>query len=236
MNERLIVALDVHNIDTARNILDELDGIVSFYKIGMQLFTKFGPDIVEEVKRRGNRVFLDLKFHDIPNTVANAVYSAVDIGVDLLTIHTLGGFEMMEQAMKAALDGEDKKLRIVGVTMLTSLSDAFLKDILQVYDKSINDMVLILAKAAKSAGLDGVVASSFETRKIKEACGSNFLVVTPGIRPIGNDPFDQVRVATPEQAIKNGSDYLVVGRPIIKADDRAKAAMDIVEQMKRGAE
>ncbi|NIA23663.1 MAG: orotidine-5'-phosphate decarboxylase, partial [Proteobacteria bacterium] len=164
MNERLIVALDVDNIDTVKNITDELDGIVSFYKIGMQLFTKFGPDIVREVKKKGNRVFLDLKFHDIPNTVANAVYSATDIGVDLLTIHTLGGFEMMEQAMKAALDGDNKKVRVVGVTMLTSLSEAFLKDILQVYDKSINDMVLILAKAAKSAGLDGVVASSFETK------------------------------------------------------------------------
>ncbi len=234
MNERLIVALDVPDKKSVTDILDELDGIVSFYKIGMQLFTKFGPEIVEEVKNRGNRVFLDLKFHDIPNTVANAIKSAIDIGVDLLTIHTLGGFEMMEQAMKSALDGENKKLRVVGVTMLTSLSNAFLKDILQVYDKSIEDMVLILAKSAKSAGLDGVVASSFETKKIKEECGKDFIVVTPGIRPIGNDPFDQVRVATPEQAIKNGSDYLVVGRPIVKADDRAKAAKDIIEQMKRG--
>jgi len=234
MKNRLIVALDRGNKQEIYNILSELDGVVTYYKVGIQIFTLLGPDIVYDIKNRGHKVFLDLKFHDIPNTVANGIISAIGLGVDMLTIHTLGGFEMMETAMKAAWEGDKKMTNVIGVTMLTSLSDAFLMDILGVYDKTIKEMVLILANSAKSAGLDGVVASVNEVKEIKKELGKEFIVITPGIRPIGDNIFDQVRVSTPEDAIRNGSDYLVVGRPILDAKNRAKAATEILEQMNKG--
>ena len=234
IRDRLVVPLDVDSIEEAENIIDELGDMVSTYKIGLQLFTREGHDIVRKVKNRDKKVFLDLKFHDIPNTVVNSVKAAFELGADMLTIHSMGGFSMMEGVAKLIWQWKDhgKNPPIVfAVTVLTSLDAAFLEDVIGTTGRTMEEEVVILAKAAQSAGLSGVVASPREIITIREACGKDMLILTPGIRPAGSDVNDQARTATPGEAIRNGADYIVVGRPILNSDNRKKAAEEIIAEM-----
>jgi orotidine-5'-phosphate decarboxylase len=229
----LITALDVPSLEESLGIVKELGDLVDFYKVGLELFSRAGPQVVEILKNKGKKVFLDLKLHDIPNTVSGAVNAAIDLGVDLLSLHTLGGFEMMEAAQKAVWNKRFEKPILLGVTILTSLDEAFLEDVLGI-EKTLNDEVVDLASIAKSAGLGGVVASAEEIALIKGCCGEDFIVVTPGIRPRDAKKDDQKRSATPTEAIINGSDYLVVGRPITKSEDMRKSAESITRAIEDG--
>jgi orotidine-5'-phosphate decarboxylase len=229
----LIVSLDVPSIEKSLVVVEELGDLVDFYKVGLELFSRIGPKIIDILKKREKKVFLDLKLHDIPNTVSGAVNAAIDMEVDILTIHTLGGFEMMEAAQKAVWNKKSEKPVILGVTILTSLDEAFLQDVLGI-EKTLKEEILDLASIAKSAGLRGVVASAEEVSLIKERCGRDFLIATPGIRleEIGKE--DQKRISTPLEAIVNGSDYLIVGRPIIKAQNIRNAAEEIIREIEDG--
>jgi orotidine-5'-phosphate decarboxylase len=229
----LIVSLDVSSIEKSLVVVEELGDLVNFYKVGLELFSRVGPQIIDILKKREKKIFLDLKLHDIPNTVSGAVNAAIDMEVDILTVHTLGGFEMMEAAQKAVWNKRSERPIILGVTILTSLDEAFLQDVLGI-EKTLKEEILDLASIAKSAGLRGVVASVEEVSLIKENCGSDFIVATPGIRPEETGKEDQKRFSTPSDAINNGSDYLVVGRPIIKAKNIRKAAENIVREIENG--
>ena len=223
----ILVALDVESAAKAIALADQLRGTVGGYKIGKQLFTAAGPAIVHVLTSRGDRVFLDLKFHDIPNTVAGAVQSAVTTGAWMVNVHASGGSAMMRAAAEAAAKtasalGRPRPL-VIAVTVLTSMTDAMLDEI--GVKRPLLEQVLHLAKLAKAAGLDGVVASPQETRAIREACGKDFQIVTPGIRPAdqqGKD--DQARTLTPAEAISAGATYLVIGRPITAAPNPRQAA------------
>lgn len=234
---QLILALDLENFEEARQLIDDLDDAMEIFKVGSQMFTAYGPFITRYLQSKGKKVFLDLKFHDIPNTVASAVKSAVSLSVSpnndpqfaplyMLTVHTVGGKEMLEAAAKAARDqakalGVARPL-IVGVTVLTSTAK----------DANLEKTVLERAKLAKEAGLDGVVASVEEAAMIRRELGPDFLIVTPGIRPADASLNDQKRVATPKVAVESGSNFLVVGRPIIQAPSRKQAALKILEEIK----
>lgn len=233
----LITALDVSTAREALELVDMLRGTVDFFKLGSRLFTAEGPGMVERLTSRGARVFLDCKFHDIPATVAGAVGEATKLGIDMMTVHTVGGLDMMRAAAEAAA-GEAVRANvrrpvIVGVTVLTSLSGS---DIEAVFGRTadIADTVIMLAGRAREAGLDGVVASVGETVRIKRDIGSACVVVTPGIRPAGAAAGDQKRVATPRAASEAGSDYIVVGRPIIQAPSPAAAAQRILDELQNG--
>lgn len=212
----LIVALDLPTAEEALGLVDALGEDADYFKVGAQLFTRAGPDLVRELKDRDKRVFLDLKYHDIPHTVARAVESAAELGIDMLTLHASGGTSMMRAARDAVgLDGPS----LVGVTLLTSFTAS---DVEEVWDKelrSIRDDVARLSGLAADAGLDGVVSSALEVEAVKRRHGAGFLVVTPGIRPAGEGAGDQSRVATPGDAVRAGADYLVVGRPIHGAEE-----------------
>lgn len=198
-------------------------------KVGSQLFTAEGPRAVKALAGLGFGIFLDLKFHDIPNTVAGAVASAARLpGIRLLTLHTLGGTAMMKAA-REALPGRKKRPALLGVTILTSMDAAALSEV--GVSGSPSARALALARLAQDAGLDGVVASSHEVRAIRAACGPGFLIVVPGVRPANSSTNDQSRVATPAEAIQSGADYLVVGRPITGAPNPRKAAFSIAEEM-----
>jgi orotidine-5'-phosphate decarboxylase len=227
----LIVALDVEEREESLQLVDALRGMVGFYKVGSRLFTAEGPRVIGEIRRRRCSVFLDLKFHDIPATVAGSVRAAVGLGVRMMTLHTSGGLEMMRAAAETAA-GESARLGIerpilVGVTVLTSLSKKDLSAVAP-FEGEVRDLALALACRAKEAGLDGVVASVWETAEIKRELGGGFVTVTPGIRPAGSAVGDQKRVATPRAAAEAGSDYIVVGRPIIQAHDPVAAAEAIL--------
>jgi orotidine-5'-phosphate decarboxylase len=224
--DRLIVALDVPDADAAREAARRLRGEVGMMKVGGQLFTAAGPAIVRELIADGHRVFLDLKFHDIPNTVAGGVASAAALGVSLLTIHAAGGPAMIAAAAKAARGTET---RILAITVLTSLDAATLEAIGMT--GGVDATVVRLARVAAEAGADGVVASPQEARALRAARGPGFLIVTPGIRPAGADLGDQSRAATPGTALAAGADYLVIGRPILAASDPVAAARAIVAEM-----
>ena len=227
---RIIVALDVSTPSDAFALADKLRGDVGAFKIGKQLFTAAGPDVVRTLVSRGDRVFLDLKFHDIPNTVAGAVKSACGLGVWMVNVHASGGRAMMEAARRAADEsaaaGGVKPL-VIAVTVLTSLTGADLNSV--GVAASPLDQAVRLAELARTAGLDGVVASPQETAAIRAACGHDFQIVTPGIRGGGaqSSPDDQQRTLTPAQAVAAGSSYLVVGRPITGAADPRAAARQI---------
>jgi len=230
----VIVALDVEERSRAIELVEACGGAIEIFKIGSRLFTSEGPGIVGEIKAFGASVFLDLKFHDIPATVEGAVRAATGMGVAMMTIHTSGGVEMMRAAAGAA-STESKRLGIerplvVGVTVLTSLSG---EDLARTFGTtgSVRDLVMRLAAQAHEAGLDGIVASVEEARSVKEALGAGFKVVTPGIRPAGAGVGDQKRTATPRAAREAGSDFLVVGRPVIEADSPRDAAERILREL-----
>jgi orotidine-5'-phosphate decarboxylase len=225
ISDRLIVALDVNTDKQAKCFVERLFPNVEIFKVGPVLFTAYGPKVIEMVRKKGAEVFLDLKFHDIPNTVANAVRQATRLKVRMLTLHTSGGEEMLIKAAQAAKE-ESAKLKIkkpllLGITVLTS-------------DKtSVNTQKTVLERArlAKRSGLDGIVCSVHEAKAVRKACGKNFIIVTPGIRPKSAQSGDQKRVATAKDAISAGADYIVVGRPILEADDPLEAAKNIVKEM-----
>ena len=224
--DQLLIALDVDSAARAMALTDQLRDVAGGFKIGSRLFTAEGPAIVRRVTESGARVFLDLKYHDIPNTVAGAVRAAADLGVWMLTVHTAGGADMLRAAKEAA----DAGPRIVGVTVLTSLDEAALRRL--GISRGVAAHVDELAGLAQEAGIDGVVASPLEIERIRGRCGGTFTVVTPGIRnPSGDAPDDQRRTLSAAEAIRAGADYLVVGRPIIAAPDPRAAAAQIAKQI-----
>jgi orotidine-5'-phosphate decarboxylase len=224
--ERLIVALDVPSAEEATALVDRLAGLAGMFKVGSQLFTASGPDLVRGLVARGEKVFLDLKYHDIPNTVAGAVSAACRLGVSLVDVHALGGQAMMEAAVGAM---PAMGTRLLAITVLTSHDAAGLGELGVAGE--VTDTVRRLALLAHAAEVDGVVASPQEVPIIRETCGKDFLVVTPGIRPAGSSRGDQARTATPAAAVAAGADYIVVGRPILEAHDPAAAADAIVREL-----
>lgn len=228
-HEKLIIALDYDRLAPALQMARRLAGLAGMFKIGKQLFTAEGPRAIEKLARLGAGIFLDLKFHDIPNTVAGAVRAAASLpGVWLLNVHTLGGTGMMRAAAKAVA-GRRSRPKVLGVTLLTSMDEAALArvGILGPAEKR----VVRLARLARQSGLDGVVASPLEVADIRAACGAKFMIVVPGIRPASKRSDDQARTGTPAEAIRAGADYLVVGRPITEAKDPRAAAIAILEEM-----
>lgn len=230
---RILVALDVDSRDQALSLADRLRGTVAGYKIGKQLFTAEGPAVVRDLAARGDRVFLDLKFHDIPNTVAGAVAAAVGTGAWMVNVHASGGTAMMRAAAKSARETAERlgvaRPLVIGVTVLTSLDDAALAEVGTA--RPVMDQVVHLARLAQQAGLDGVVASPQEIRAIRAACGSDFAIVTPGIRPAAQQGTDdQARTLTPVEAVVAGATYLVIGRPITGAADPRAAAEAIAAE------
>ncbi|HZS32733.1 MAG TPA: orotidine-5'-phosphate decarboxylase [Methylomirabilota bacterium] len=228
--ERLIVALDAPDLDEAARLLGALAGLVTTFKVGSQLFTGAGPAAVELVQRHGGRVFLDLKFHDIPATVAGAVRQAARLGVSLLTVHASGGAAMLRAAVEAAAAAGPARPAVIAVTVLTSLDRAALASELGV-PMAVEGHVLRLAGLARDAGCDGIVASPREAAALRAALGPGPLVVTPGIRAAAEPGDDQVRVATAAAACRAGADYLVVGRPITGAADPAAAAQALLREL-----
>ena len=250
--ERLIVALDVPGVDEATRLVKSLTPLgITHYKIGLSLFTLAGPAAVEAVCACGGKVFLDLKFHDIPSTVARATRAAMQLGVWMTNLHIQGGSAMMRKSVEAVKEEASRKggkpPLVIGVTVLTSMASKDLADLRM--RKTLKDQVLYLAKLAKSAGLNGIVASAQEAQAVRWTCGDEFIIVTPGIRLEAPDPFsaaarketsgavthkkdDQQRTATPSAAIQAGADYLVVGRPILEAPDSVKAAQEILQECK----
>lgn len=216
---RLIVALDVDSFEKAKDLIDQLSPYVNIFKVGSELFAAEGLKIIEYLDKKKKKVFLDLKFYDIPNTVEKAVAAAARHKVFMLTVHASGGEDMLRQAKKACA-GMKKKPLIIGVTVLTS------KD-----EKNAKTKVLELAKLCKKIGLSGIVCSPQETWLVKKVCGKSFIVVNPGIRPAWAAKDDQKRITTPGEAIQNGADFIVVGRPITKAEDPAEAAKKVLEEL-----
>jgi orotidine-5'-phosphate decarboxylase len=233
----LIVALDFDSLSTALRFAEQVAELVGMFKIGNQLFTTAGPEAVRQVARLGTGIFLDLKYHDIPNTVAGSVLAAAALpGVQLVNVHALGGSAMMQAAVQAISAGvpmgEDRP-RLLAVTVLTSMDSKSIREV--GIGGPPQSRVLQLAKLAKKSGVDGVVASVQEAKAIRKACGREFLIVTPGVRPkdksAASQKDDQARTATPREAIKAGADFLVVGRPILAASDPRAAATQIVEEI-----
>ncbi len=226
--QRLIVALDVSTAAAARKIVAAVGDSALAYKVGMQLYTAEGPSIVRELVGAGRRVFLDLKYHDIPNTVGAAVREAAQLGVSMLTVHASGGGKMLRAAVDAA-HAIKADVLVLGVTVLTSLDDVDLGKI--GLRGGVLDQVLRLAALALSNGCKGVVASALEAAALRKEFGRDFVIVTPGVRPAGSGPNDQARIVTPAEAIAAGASYIVVGRPITEAADPASEARAILGQM-----
>lgn len=232
-DDRLIVALDVSTMQQMKDIVDTLGDAVSFYKVGMELFYAAGEDTVAYLRDCGKSVFLDLKLHDIPNTVAQGVKSLTRLGANLITIHGQGGAVMLKAAADAAREAAEElgveRPKLLAITVLTSFDDTTWSGIGG--QLPIADQVRRLALLAKDAGVDGVVASPLEAKLIREACGDDFLIVTPGIRPAFAAANDQKRIATPSSALRDGASRLVIGRPITKADNPREAVRMILEEM-----
>ncbi len=231
---KIMVALDYPDAQSAERLIAELEGIPCYMKVGMQLFYASGPKFVESLKQKGYYVFLDLKMHDIPNTVKGGAGSVTKLGVDMFNVHAAGGKAMMEAALEgveAALAGSGlSKPSVIAVTQLTSTSQSTLNDEIGIAG-TVEDAVLHYAKLASAAGLTGVVASPVEVEAIKAACGTAFQTVTPGIRPAGAALNDQTRIMTPGEALRQGTDYMVIGRPITAAPSPRASLESIIKEL-----
>jgi orotidine-5'-phosphate decarboxylase len=232
--DRIVLALDVDNDQEALDIVDELKDVVGTFKVGHQLFTAYGPDIVRRIIGRGGRVFLDLKYHDIPNTVAKASAEAVKLGVSIFNVHALGGLDMMKAASETANETARKLNRpcplVLAVTVLTSMNEMSMRKELKI-TRSLQREVVHLARLAHRAGIHGVVASPKEIKPLRRAIRGAFVVLTPGVRPTWAGQDDQKRIMTPGEAVAAGADYIVVGRPVLKAADRREAVKKILEEI-----
>ena len=232
-DDRLIVALDVDSFDKMKALVDELGDLISYYKVGMELYYSAGSDTIRYLKEHGKKVFLDLKLHDIPNTVGHSVASVTRLGVNLITVHAAGGRAMMQAATRYAKITADElgveRPKILAVTVLTSFGADQVTELQ--YSGSVNDLVLQRAKTVLGLGCHGVVCSAQEASFLRRELGQDFCMVTPGIRPAGADPGDQQRIATPGQAIADGADYLVIGRPIREAADPEASIAAILKEI-----
>ncbi|MBU0604843.1 MAG: orotidine-5'-phosphate decarboxylase [Candidatus Omnitrophica bacterium] len=232
--EKLIIALDVDTKEKALSLVDTLKGDVKYFKIGLELFASCGPSIIRDISRTGCQIFLDLKLHDIPNTVSKAAINVTSPGIFMLNVHALGGYEMMKKAADSVRQEADRTKiahpKIIAVTILTSMDEMTLKK--AGISDTMDSEVLRLAGLAKEAGLDGVVASPLEVKLLRKTFGNTFLIVTPGVRPKWAASGDQKRIATPAEAIACGASYIVVGRPVTEAADRKEAVRKILEEMK----
>ncbi len=232
-DNRLIVALDVSSLSEMKQIVESLGNSVSYYKVGMELFYSAGEETIHYLQGQKKSIFLDLKLHDIPNTVAHGVSALTRLGVNLMTIHGQGGFLMMQAAVKAAKESAEKSgiptPKLLAITVLTSFDDASWQDVGG--QLPISNQVIRIAKLAKKAGMDGVVASPLEAKLIRDTCGDDFLIVTPGIRPSFAITNDQKRIATPANALDNGASKLVIGRPITQSTEPLEAVRLIVKEM-----
>lgn len=226
---KIIVALDFNTEVSALSLAQQLNPALCKLKVGKEMFTLFGPALVEKLHKLGFDVFLDLKFHDIPNTVAKACVAAAELGVWMVNVHASGGMIMMETARDAIEKYGTNKPKLIAVTVLTSMEQSVLNQI--GIDKPIEEQVLNLASLTQQSGLDGVVCSAQEAKALKTKLGQDFLLVTPGIRPIGSSNDDQSRIVTPKQAIADGSDYLVIGRPITKSESPLQALEAIYQSV-----
>ena len=235
IKKKLTLALDVEEIEEAKNLVEKLSPYIGTFKVGLQLFCGFGLEIINYSKEKNADFFLDVKLHDIPNTVEKASYNIIKNGANFFNVHATGGIEMMEAAKRGAYSACEKynckKPVILAVTVLTSISDEILKNELD-NTNSTKDFVLKLATNAKKAGLDGVVASANELSLIKKELGQDFIVLTPGIRPLWASKDDQKRVATPMGALQDGADYIVLGRAVTKAFDPVEAIKKVYEEIK----
>lgn len=229
MNRDVIIACDFASKEQTVDFISKFDGYSPYFKIGMELFYAEGPQIVYEIKNRGFKIFLDLKLHDIPNTVKKAMASLSRLDVDICNLHAAGGSEMMKYALDGLTRADGTRPLLIAVTQLTSTSEERMKNELLI-DKPLKQVVMSYAKTAKDAGLDGVVCSPLEASDVKSACGSDFLTVTPGIRFAGGDVGDQVRITTPARAKELGSDLIVVGRPITASPDPLASYLECIEQ------
>lgn len=228
---KIMVALDYRAADEAEQLLKQIDGIPCYIKVGMQLFYAAGPSFVEGLKNRGFKVFLDLKMHDIPNTVKGGASSIARLGVDMFNVHAAGGRAMMEAAMEGVYTvNNSTRPTVIAVTQLTSTSQVVMNTEIGI-SGSVEDSVIRYALLTKQAGLDGVVASPSEVVAIKQACGTAFQTITPGIRPIGADVNDQSRIMTPSEALKQGTDFMVIGRPITAAPNPRSSLETIIEEL-----
>ena len=234
IKQKLVLALDVETIEEAKELVDELNSYIGTFKVGLQLFCGYGLEIVNYIKEKNSNFFLDVKLHDIPNTVEKSSYNVIKNGANFFNVHATGGIEMMKAARygadKACQKYNTKKPLILAVTVLTSISDDILKNELS-NNLNSQEFVLQLAKNAKIAGLDGVVASAKELKLIKKELGEDFIVLTPGIRPAWSAKDDQKRIVTPQDAIKDGSDYIVLGRAVTKAQNRIEAIERIYQEI-----
>ena len=234
IKKRLVLALDVEELDEAKKLVDELSPYIGTFKVGLQLFCGYGLEIVNYIKEKNADFFLDVKLHDIPNTVEKASYNVIKNGANFFNVHATGGIEMMKAAKKGAMQAAEKYNRkkplVLAVTVLTSINQETLTNELS-NSKNVEDFVIQLAKNAKLAGLDGVVASARELKAIKKELWNDFIVLTPGIRPSWSAKDDQARIATPKSAIEDGADYIVLGRAITKAENKIEAIKKIYEEI-----
>lgn len=225
----VIIALDFKDMETSLKFLDQFNESL-YVKVGMELFYGSGLEIIKEIKKRGHKIFLDLKLHDIPNTVKKAMTNLAKLGVDLINLHAAGGSIMMKAAMEGLIEGSNgKRPLLIAVTQLTSTSKEMMNNE-QLIPGEVIDSVVNYAKVAKEAGLDGIVCSPLEVKLVKEVCGKEFLTVTPGIRLASNNKDDQVRITTPSMAREIGSDFIVVGRPITQAENPVEAYNQISKE------
>lgn len=237
--DKLVLPLDVNTMEEARELVKELKDHVGVFKVGLQLFTSVGPDIIKMIQDEGREIFFDGKFHDIPNTVAKASANLVKHGVTFFNIHITGGSKMISTCLKLSRETARSyglpKPTVLGVTLLTSFGQRTLTEELLI-NLNIDDYVTQLAKVAKKSGLDGIIASATDVPKIKKDCGEDFIILCPAIRPTWSVVNDQIRVVTPRDAIRAGVDYLVVGRPITSAKDRVSAAQLVLDEMQEAME
>ncbi len=237
MKTELIIALNQETFLEVKEFVEKTDKVAHFFKIDAGLFTRYGPDIVKYLKDKNKNVFLDLKIHDIPSTASRAATSCIEMGVDIINLHALGGFEMMEEVIKASWQFiEEKRPLILGVTILTHIDEAAFQDLFGEPKYSLEEEIMLLAQLAKSAGLNGVVSSPQEIRRIKHDMGENFIVATPGIRLPGTEVDEHARSSTPREATIEGADFIIMGRPIYTAEDPVEVITMINHDIEQGLE